>query len=136
MKFVALIFAVCFGSACANAGESAAQAMKQFGLVGTWSDDCAANGTRQTFEYPAGSNPTIRIEVSDPTANVRTVIGVVLAEVTSAVRETEDNLMMTVVITSDGSGSNPNIGQPFSSRYERAGTKFRHGATTLEKCGD
>ena len=71
--------------------ESASAALEKFGLVGTWSDDCARDpakdGGRLRFTVPLIGAPRMEDPRTDDSA-----------EITSAVRVTEDKIKIQFVL--------------------------------------
>ena len=99
MRAIWSIFVILTVSSVPAFAESASDAMRDFGLIGTWSPDCAVD--------PAGPVPVLRVTYSIlsglPAFSNFTKAGKVSAasegEIRSAVRVTEDKLRITTVIT-------------------------------------
>jgi hypothetical protein len=77
----AALIVMCLSAGQAIGAESAAEAIKAFGLVGTWSTDCAKDpiatcsretgcGNRTTYELPPSGPPMIRNVVGTVVAGV------------------------------------------------------------------
>lgn len=65
-RAIAWILIWLFGSWCSAQAESTNDVMKAFGLVGTWSDDCSKDvtkepGMRFTYEVPPSGPPTAKV---------------------------------------------------------------------------
>lgn len=112
--------------------ESTAEALRKFGLVGTWSTDCGKSGdmegyVRKTYTVPAfGAATVIAISGLPGSGSVKTV-----AEIESAIRVTDDKIKITSKITSqtythvDTPTTNMNIGTIFESVFSNIGNKIR-----------
>src|ERR1700692_595432 len=85
----ALLSAFSFGASA----ETAAEAMRNFGLLGTWSRDCAkdVNHTefpRITYDAPVLAPPTIELTISLSNEVKKTYI----SQIKNAVRATEEKI--------------------------------------------
>jgi len=111
--------------------ESTSGAMQAFGLVGTWSEDCAAQGAaRLAHAYPVFGNPTITITAN----NSKDGSGTLEVEIKSASKVTDEKLKLITVFTAKDGVRNPNPSETSATVYEKIGTKMRSGGMLLEKC--
>jgi hypothetical protein len=114
--------------------ESSSEAIRVFGLIGTWSRDCAATGVpRLVFASPMFGNPTAAFRNGT-------------ADIESAVRVTDKKLKMIhgpSIISgkiSDlcKSGTGVNNSDPMCKStevvIERVGEDFKIGNAVFEKC--
>jgi hypothetical protein len=114
--------------------ESTSGAMSAFGIVGSWSPDCAGS-VRLTYSTPFFGTPTITIERDGKQQLV--------AEVQEAVRVSEEKLKFTVRVekraTSDVTPMQfkalPQPGEVWEIVYVKVGNKFRT-YSSKERDGD
>jgi|SRR5581483_9121475 len=136
-----LVFTILLVSGAAR-GESASDALKSFGLIGTWSPDCAKDptkepGMRVTYRVPLVGPPTETVVWHAP--NI--IAEEVKWEVKSAVRITEDKLRVTSIFL-EGKQIGPpymkrvQITQPSDTLIIRTGKNLQFGdpANIYEKC--
>lgn len=103
--------------------ESVEAAMKGFGLTGSWSEDCSSpSSARETYEYHYWGKPTLKLAIPNTPGNE--------AEIVSAVRATEEKIVITVV-AKDQDGKS---GEPQQTVFEKVGAKVRQGPVLFEKC--
>ena len=119
--------------------ESSSEALKAFGLVGAWSEDCTKSGSRATFATPFFNVPTLTISVSDGSLLI-----IMQFEIKYAVRVTEEKIKISAVLhkfTKDGQEiiTPPESREPGESVWERVGKKIKSNRREstlqlLEKC--
>jgi hypothetical protein len=90
--------------------ETTKDAIKEFGLVGSWSEDCSVNitkatGLRYTFEAPFFGAPRLVLTSSDGKG-----VSVAIMQIVEAVRVTEDKIRIVsdIVDIKPSSGEKPN----------------------------
>jgi hypothetical protein len=82
--------------ACTSAhSESTKDALQEFGLLGTWSDDCSKDltreaGQRETYAAPIIGAPTVVMKTGDSKG-----VAAETMEISRAVRITDDKIEMT-----------------------------------------
>jgi hypothetical protein len=118
----------------ANA-ENPSNIMTEFGLVGTWSEDCAMPGAlRITYTYSLPGNPAVAMAAR----NDRDGNGTIYFEVVSASKVAEEKLQVMFIITGKDDIRVPKdrLGeqQPRPGVYERVGQKMKSDYLVLEKC--
>jgi hypothetical protein len=120
----------------ASAEESASDAIRAFGLVGTWSTDCAKTpiatcntkdgcGGRTTFEAPTSGPPIVWNVLGTPTPGVGRVFE---TTIDSAIRIADDKIRLMTTQQQSGGVTLAWWRQP-GERWEivlvKAGNKFR-----------
>jgi hypothetical protein len=104
---------------CAMAGaaraESTAEAMKTFGLVGTWSLDCAG-GFRIAYSIPSIGQPTITGRIRNYETD---------GEIIEATRLTAEKLRVISVVKKAPAVSVQQTGETWEAIYLKQGSKFR-----------
>lgn len=120
--------------ASAAVAESTAEAMRVFGLVGTWSFDCAnPNSQRTTYAVPIFGNPTVTTTIPEVEFHNPDRKGTIKSkmEVISAIRATEDKLKIRstkIRDTIDGVSQDlecPTCGKEFEVIIVHVGSKKR-----------
>ena len=100
--------------------ESAKEAMQTFGMVGTWSLNCATSPFRVVYAFPVSGPPTL--------TSVFNGQETAISEVQEAVRATEEKIKVTYFIKSTPQGTpvwGPLTGEIWEAVYEKIGNKFR-----------
>lgn len=126
------------------AAETPAEAMSAFGLIGTWSPDCATEEDgieRTTYSAAMLSSPTVLVSVRQKCCGVTKLE----ARIISAVRVTDEKIRLTAVKTKridEGGGElnvKPMTWQPKPHEetvlYERSGKRIRMMDAKVETDG-
>lgn len=107
--------------------------MKSFGLVDTWSENCADSGAfRATFALPFFGTPTVAMSSN----NAKDGNGKLEGDIASASLVTVDKLKIMVSLTTLNGVRAPKPMPPAPGLYEKIGNKMRVDGRTsiLEKC--
>jgi hypothetical protein len=96
---------ICFFSVSSYAAETAAEAMRIFGLLGTWSEDCAKdpsreNSDRETYTAPARGPPKRTIVTTSIRSDKR-YVSEDINEIMAALRVTQNKIKLTVSYLED-----------------------------------
>ena len=97
--------AICFFSLPSYAAETVAEAMRIFGLLGTWSEDCAKDPSREgsdreTYTAPARGPPK-RTIVTTSICSDKQYVSEDNNEIMAALRVTQNKIKLTVSYTDD-----------------------------------
>jgi hypothetical protein len=136
MKSARLALAVvAYSISLAACFEGGSTPMKEFGLVGTWAEDCAKQGSLHImFADGASGNPTMTM-TSQNSADGN---GTLYFEVVSASKVTEEKLKVMTVITGKDDIRIPRDKvsgqQPAPGVFERYGKKMKMDNRVMEKC--
>jgi hypothetical protein len=123
----------------AFAAESSSQALETFGIIGTWSTDCASPGIARlifTSSMFGGQRMTEQFDQQYPNAPSKRIV--YQHDIKSAVRITEEKMSITsVAVTINGNAisvSSPLI-QPKTLLFEKVRNKLvLNNQMVLEKC--
>ena len=120
---IAAVGLLAFGSPAF--AESTVNALDAFGLIGTWSEDCAKNGLRGTFVAPLLGVPTWTLSGYDGTYSV-----LMQFEIKTATRITEDKIkfvMVPVKFIKNGEtvALTPQMREPGESIWLKIGNKIK-----------
>jgi hypothetical protein len=100
--------------------ESAKEAMQTFGMIGTWSLNCATSSFRVVYGFPMSGPPTLTMFLNGQETAI--------SEVQDAVTATEAKIKITYLIKSAPQGTpswGPLTGEIWEAVYEKIGNKFR-----------
>ena len=97
---------ICFFSVSSYAAETAAEAMRMFGLLGTWSEDCAKDpgrevSARDTYTVPARGLPKRTIVMTLVPSDKQPYMLEEIYEIITALRVTQNKIKLTVSYTDD-----------------------------------
>jgi hypothetical protein len=136
MKPARSALAVVVGSiGLASCFDGGSTPMKEFGLVGTWADDCAKPGSLHlTFADGSSGKPTITM-VAQNSADGN---GTLYFEVVSASKITDEKLKVMTVVTGKDDTKLPrdkiSSQQPSAGVFEIFGKKIKMDNRIMEKC--
>jgi hypothetical protein len=122
---------------------SAGEALNEFGLIGSWSLNCAQNPndsaraengvipTRWVYASSDLSNPTLVIYRHDPSLRLTSRF-----EIKSAVKITADKIKYTQIMISSKANENPEIKYPNAQLLTTVVQKVNDKITVLSQVGD
>jgi hypothetical protein len=113
--------------------ESTVKALDAFGLIGTWSEDCAKNGVRGTFAAPLLGAPTFTFSGSDGTYSM-----LMQFEIKTVTRITEEKIKIVMVLNKvikngETVSLTPQLREPGETIWVKIGNKVK---TTDTASGD
>ena len=139
LRTVVIAASILISSSCF--AQSISSVMKEYGVLGTWSLDCASSvekgADRITFDAPTFGSATI----TELTSGGRIIISNI-SEVRAAERITQDKIRLTVVLTKFHGSAGPlsipasdDREKPKQFLFEKIGQKISfQGVLLLEKC--
>src|SRR6476619_4816625 len=113
---------ICFFSVSLYAAETTAEAMRMFGLLGTWSEDCAKDpgrevSARDTYTVPARGLPKRTIVMTLLPSDKHPYMLEEIYEIITALRVTQNKIKLTV--------SSPENTETSDLVYVKEGDKIR-----------